>query len=331
MKGTKKGGKKLPIKVYNLGSAAGKCLDFTREKIYLRMDASMGVKAVSIPVFLVNEAQMDEIYPPERRRALDPERVHEWVWRQKERKMDEYEDPLRRLEDDEKSWERYIVIVATGLYLSKHTYNAQRVIALADEEYLSEESREVFLNLKEPAIFLCPKRIVDWANRENIRVDLVLDKVYYHELGHALMDSGNTPYDTIWGRTIEESLANWVAYDKFKGSEARLIQYLIKSEPAEYQGYAWLSEAINPLIISVLIYSPYISRWEWEEFYYEWRRLFHRYFRKGFPFPPWFRSVKILEETIIHAWIEFKKNHFYNKNEVGLGWKEFARKLLERV
>lgn len=56
-------GRDIPITVHNLGSPAGKALDFVREGLYARMDAPMMALAVRIPVYLVNEAQMDRLYP----------------------------------------------------------------------------------------------------------------------------------------------------------------------------------------------------------------------------------------------------------------------------
>jgi hypothetical protein len=62
--------------VHNLGSSQGGLLDFGREEIYARMNPSLGRKAAALPVYLVNPAQMDRLYPPERRRTFcDPERV----------------------------------------------------------------------------------------------------------------------------------------------------------------------------------------------------------------------------------------------------------------
>ncbi len=64
--------------VHNLGSPQGELLDFGREETYARMDPSLERKAAALPVYLVNPAQMDRLYPPERRRTFcDPERVRE--------------------------------------------------------------------------------------------------------------------------------------------------------------------------------------------------------------------------------------------------------------
>ena len=288
----------LPAQIYNLGSAAGEMIDFSREELWSRMDAPMGAKAVSIPVFLVNEAQMDEIYPPERRRALDPERVRALMREWEE--MGGWEDLFEQLEKNtEETWWRYKKVVAVGVYISGHrSYDATVVVGLGNKEYCSVDAESAFLNLKTPAIFLCPERIVNRASREGITIELVLDKVYYHELGHAIMDRGNTPYDTVWGRTIEESLANWIAYSKFKGSEARLIQRLISTQPAEYQGYAWLSEVVG--------FTPIIAfiRREREIEWVEWLHFIRWHLSHGFPLPfPW--GVWLLpEEFVMQSWIK---------------------------
>ncbi len=309
----------LPAQIYNLGSTAGEMLDFFREELWSRMDAPMGAKAVSIPVFLVNEAQMDKIYPPERCRALDPERVRALMREWEE--MGGWEDLFEQLEKNtEETWWRYKEVVAVGVYISGHrSYDATVVVGLGNKEYCSVDAESAFLNLKTPAIFLCPERIVDWAYSEGIPIELVLDKVYYHELGHAIMDRGNTPYDTVWGRTIEESLANWIAYSKFKGSEARLIQRLISTQPAEYQGYAWLSDVVG-LIPLIAPLHPYWREWM------EWLDFIRWHLRRGFPLPfPW--GVWLLpEEFVMQSWVECKRLNRYPQE-----WQEVAARLLERV
>ncbi len=306
----------LPAQIYNLGSAAGVKLDFSREELWSRMDAPMGAKAVSIPVFLVNEAQMDKIYPPERCRALDPERVRALMREWEE--MGGWEDLFEQLEKNtEETWWRYKEVVAVGVYISGHRSYDATVVDLGDKKHRSADAESAFLNLKTPAIFLCPERIVDWAYSEGIPIELVLDKVYYHELGHAIMDRGNTPYDTVWGRTIEESLANWIAYSKFKGSEARLIQRLISTQPAEYQGYAWLSDVSDVVGLIPLSFHPYSEEWRWYWFNFI-RNFIDWHLRHGLPL--------LLGKLVMQIWVECKRLNRYPQE-----WQEVAARLLERV
>lgn len=234
-------GKQVPINVWNLGSSQGGKLNFAQQTLWSRMKIEIAKTAAKIPVYLVNEQQMDYLYPPKRRRALNPERLREIL-----REDPNLTDNLNRLEDICGSWEEYRVVVAVGLYMNPGGYDRserQKVIDLGDKKSSDTESGNSFLNEYNPSIFLCPERIISWAGRAGISSDLVLSKVYYHELGHAFMDTlngGSDPYNELWGRVIEESLANLIAVKQFKGKEAILIHRLIKDQPAEYRGYAML-------------------------------------------------------------------------------------------
>ncbi len=116
----------VPVQVYNIGAAAGTAADFNRDELWKRMDSQMGQKAVRTPVFLVNESQMDALYPPQYRKALSPEIVRELFeteasrsesFREGRRDIDSdaFFDKLKRFE--ERGWELYHEVVAQGLYL----------------------------------------------------------------------------------------------------------------------------------------------------------------------------------------------------------------------
>lgn len=285
----------VPVQVYNLGSPAGAQMDFKRDELWSRMDAEMGKKAVSLPVFLVNPNQMDMLYPPEYRRALDPERIRELLQeealreaqkreRESERRREPQEeerdffDRLKR--DEEEEWLKYSLVVAVGLYLRMGRHNQQfqdQVLQQGDPNVRIAEAENAFLNHQAPAIFLCCERIVDLANHLGISHHLVMDEVYYHELGHAIMDTlpddAPDPYLEPWGRTVEESLANAIAYRCFKGKEALWVQRLIQDQPAEYRGYA----ATNQLSVSWLTmeFRKFVRDWYYALYYEDdrfWRR-----------------------------------------------------------
>ncbi len=256
-----------PVQVYNLGSPAGTQMDFTRDELWSRMDidTEMGRKAVQTPVFLVNTDQMDRLYPPNYCRALDPERVRRllreeddrrarWEWRESREEEPDFFDRLERGEEEFRDWNRYKIVVAVGLYLRMQNFDNRlrnSVLTLGDSSVRTTEAGNAFLNHSAPAIFLCGERIVDWAARVGISHHLVMDKVYYHELGHAIMDTlpdgAPNPYTTLWGRIVEESLANAVAYCCFEGREALWVQRLIADQPAEYLGYAVVCQLSAPL------------------------------------------------------------------------------------
>ena len=279
----------VPVQVYNLGSPAGAQMDFERDELWSRMDAEMGKKAVSLPVFLVNPNQMDMLYPREYRRALDPEQIRKLLqeealreaqkrereqetgeWRERREEEPDFFDRLQRSEEDQIGWSKYSEVILVGLYLHLERCDQNfrsGVLRQGDSNAQTAEAENAFLNHQAPAIFLCCERIVDWASRLGISHHLVMDKVYYHELGHAIMDTlpdgAPNPYLESWGRIVEESLANAVAFRCFRGREALWVQRLIQDQPAEYRGYA----AANQILVSLLSveFLKFVRDW-----YYEW-------------------------------------------------------------
>ncbi|MCL6535866.1 MAG: hypothetical protein K6U77_07310 [Armatimonadetes bacterium] len=263
----------IPVQVFNLGSPAGTQMDFGRDALWSRMDSEIGFEAVNLPVFLVNPNQMDMLYPPEYRRALDPERTRKLLqeealreaqkrereqetgeWRERREEEPDFFDRLQRSEEDQIGWSKYSEVIPVGLYLHLERCNQNfrsGVLKQGDENVRTAEAENTFLNHQAPAILLCCERIVDWANRLGISHHLVMDKVYYHELGHAIMDTlpdgAPNPYLKSWGRIVEESLANAIAYRCFKGKEARLVQRIMREQPAEYLPYL----AVSKILVAV--------------------------------------------------------------------------------
>lgn len=314
----------VPVQVYNLGSPAGAQMDFERDELWSRMDAEMGKKAVSLPVFLVNPNQMDMLYPPEYRRALDPERIRELLQEEalreaqkRERESERRREPQEGEQDffdrlkpyEEEGWLEYSRAVAVGLYLRMGQHNQHfqnQVLQQGDPNVRTAEAENAFLSHQAPAIFLCCERIVDQASRLGIPHHLVMDKVYYHELGHAIMDTlpdgVPNPYLETWGRIVEESLANAIAYRSFKGTEARWVQRLIQDQPAEYLGYtaAGQSSLSNAWLLSKSI-PHYI------------------------PFAPW--SDRTAYQNI-SRWRDYKRTKAWAESWVHQAWKDFAKHLL---
>jgi len=334
----------VPVKVYNLGSPAGTQMDFDRSELWNRMDTEMGRKAFSIPVFLVNEKQMDRLYPPEFCKALDPECVRRLLQEVRELLQDRSEtdflfDLLRRCEGEE-GWAKYKKVVTVGLYLnlkrSSHYDDSfkKSVLNLGDGSVLTPQAEDAFLQHYEPAIFLCCERIMDWANSVGVSHHLVMDKVYYHELGHAIMDTlpigAPNPYQEIWGRIVEESLANAIAYRCFNGQEAIWVQRLIQTQPAEYLGYF----AANQVLVGVPEIFVRFIHYPEELFWDTWFRWFR-----------WLRSMDIspfdeyqiisslflkmhLDSVNITCWKQFKRTKAQSIEYQSI-WKDFAIYLLQ--
>ena len=78
-----------------------------------------------------------------------------------------------------------------------------------------------------------------------------------------LPDGAPNPYLEPWGRTVEESLANAIAYRCFKGKETLWVQRLIQDQPAEYRGYAATNQLSVPWL--TVEFLKFVRDW-----YYEW-------------------------------------------------------------
>jgi len=174
---------------------------------------------------------------------------------------------------------------------------------------------------------------MDWANSVGVSHHLVMDKVYYHELGHAIMDTlpigAPNPYQEIWGRIVEESLANAIAYRCFNRKEKRWVEILIQTQPAEYLGYV----AANQVLVGVPEIIVRFTRYPKEllHIWLDWLR--------------WLRNMDIspfdeyqiissflkmhLDSVNIACWKQFKKTIKYTKKYQLQIWKDFAIYLLQ--
>ncbi len=185
----------VPVRIHDLGSLEGDRLDFGREELWGRLDASLAALAARLPVYLVSEAQMDRLYPPERRRFFLEERLRERLRWLRERDLEEDEDPFAPLRDleveDGEAWGRQAVFVAAGLYLRRLDPGRKRDVPRLAAREPAPEALAAFAAEEGPAILLCPERILAWAGRVGVPGEVAVDKVYYHELGHALMDTAD--------------------------------------------------------------------------------------------------------------------------------------------
>jgi hypothetical protein len=280
---------------------------------------------------------------------------------QREKEPDFF-DRLQRSEEDQIGWSKYSEVILVGLYLHLERCNQNfrsGVLRQGDSNVQTAEAENAFLNHQAPAIFLCCERIVDWASRVGVSHHLVMDKVYYHELGHGVMDTlpdgAPNPYFETWGRIVEESLANAIAYRCFKGKEALWVQRLIQDQPAEYLGYAsachfaviWLNlESLRDwgrlgwlwwYELENALYNLERGRWfsesvreltklhrELTELHRELTELFRNL---PIPFSPigWAAHIDLHN---IEAWKEFKRVGAPTRSPEMEGWKKFAMYLL---
>lgn len=340
--------REVPVEVFNLGSREAGRLDFSREKLWRRMSDALAQKAVSTPVYLVNRSQMDYLYPPRRLFFLAPAQVRAWV-RVKRERSDEDLPPLTGL--DAIPLDAYREVVAVGLYVSNVDPSLQKPL-----QARAEVEPEGTLK-SGPGIFLCPERILNWGDRHGIDPLLVLDKVYYHELAHAFMDTGPTPYEELWGRIIEESLANWLSYQRFVGKEARWVQRLIQDQPAEYQGYLavgrwtdWWPQTEDDVdsVRAMLLWPEELYRWLRERgfphrIYEDLAEAYDAFIRRWFyllerrlPVPPFpllvpLHPLQVKDGLPLQLWRKAKARNLFTEDQVRQSWAHFAERVLEET
>jgi hypothetical protein len=190
--------------------------------------------AQTIPVFLVAPTTMDRICPPERGKCVE-ERALRAIYRRNLGEDQALGKPLDFLRD-----------------VAPWDPEAEAARRRLEEVQLHDCGFEVMgvylkaghplLGTKGPTIVPCPERIAVWARGVGAPVDLATHTVYYHELGHALMDTGlHDPYHTTWGRVTEEALANWIAAQAFRDpAEKDWVTKLMAHQPLEYRAYRHL-------------------------------------------------------------------------------------------
>lgn len=212
------------ISIVNLNSKAVVKITIDYDDMIARLDFLVQ-KAKKIPVYLVNELLMDKIYPPFKRRVLDEEMLHHLFSEKRERY--DWED----YNFDELWRERTNVTVAVGVYV----HHAPSDMKATFGDVLDKKEYD---EIRYPAIFICPERVVNWADRLRISQDVLFQKVYFHELGHAYIHTDRRDYQKGYYRIIEEAYCNAVAVSRFTDKkEIAQIVKAISTQSLEYQAY----------------------------------------------------------------------------------------------
>lgn len=209
------------------------------EEVILANIKYLAPKLRDTPIFLVNEDTMDKIYPPEKKRILDKNCLSQTLKRIEDNiiKYLQNSELLTKLLEE---CRRNIVNTPTiaGVYIPKPN---KFIIGLTQQA--------------NPVIFLCPERIKSWGNsltmckikNEELIFKTLFILTVYHELAHAYMYIGSKISNT-WERTIEESLANTIAFSLLARNYKRraIITEAILKQPLEYQGYIfWINNTDN--------------------------------------------------------------------------------------
>jgi len=197
-----------------------------------------------------------------------------------------------------------------------------------------------FNNLKAPAIFISPERCIDLGNKLNISADFVFTKTLIHEYSHAYLDvDGSDYYKKPWWKIIEESLANYIVFDRFKsiedmaeksltnfllfitsranGDMANVIK-LISNQPLEYRCSLVLIERNNFPIYTPSLFFTGKSYRDLDKYFRKLSYLHKKYGILDFIFIP----------DLYNLWKKYKKS---NDNELEIFFKQLALNLVESI
>jgi len=281
------------LSITNLDST--QTINYNEDKI-IALSGILSEKMKKVPVYLVNEQTMDKLYPPQKRKLLDEECLKEFLnYREEGINEENFEEIF-----DKCSKEVISKVIAVGLYMRN----------IPDWLY------NQFNDLKEPAIFICPERCKDWGDKQNIPAEFVFTKVLFHEYAHAYLDVDRSSdyYNTSWGKIIEESLANYIAYTRLESMEdkANAIK-LISDQPLEYRGSLALIEErgfIPPILFR--------RHWYLEDLFDYLHYLYRRYGILPYGFG----------SNLIQIWKEYKK---FNDERLEWFFKHLALDLVKSL
>lgn|GEM_PF-3152657 len=217
--------------------------------------------AEKTPVYFVDEELMDIIYPPYKGELLVDSCLKNYLTSLKN-KLNKIESDIRYpeklfkiiLDESDEFWNRAKeckkprkidkYLIALGVYSKNiNDNNKNKIIDNINGNF----------TISTPCIFICPERIKRWSKKLSNRNDMnaninriyknIFAKVFIHELAHAYMNTDKKRYITSWGKIIEESLANAIAYQTISHNfEKGIVNIAISEQPIEYRGYIYFKE-----------------------------------------------------------------------------------------
>ncbi len=214
-------------------------------------------------IYLVSPHLMDILYPPNKRRGIDFDKM----FKNYTINIERFDLPKWRVYENQRN-------IAIGLYV--HDFNSSRY----EKRIIKKLQYAVFSKIKNiagPVIFICPERIRDIAlsdfdnyvsikdfgsNENTISLgnfqksplshysnvmNVLFLKVCLHEMAHHYMCFGKSTrkikfvkVNKVAEKLIEESLANVFAWSQFNDpEELKIIGSFMDSQPFEYKAYRY--------------------------------------------------------------------------------------------
>jgi len=224
-----------------------------------------------VPAYLTDPELMDKLYPPHKLMSLDLECVRSTLGGLQEMREggENYlEEAWDKLGECRREIDRNQFFVAVGVYYS----DCSRAARICPEH-------GNLLSRGGPAIFITPERVESWVQgmKAKQHFKTLFAQIYYHELCHALVDDRSSKYKSDWGKVVEESICNAVAFSRFRTDPERaFLTKAITEQPTEYLGYTYFSDGFwgGPLAFISALKS--LDPDDWFLWWDQWLHLVHR-------------------------------------------------------
>lgn len=223
------------------------------------------------PVYLVCPDTMDKIYPPRKRICLNRECVEKMLKKlADEKKANEGAFDRSRKEEGTSTGSKRITEANREDSRTRREMDEKETEDKREEDIwdkIGECARKTVsktiaigvyvenptvVNVEQrPSVFICNERVEDIGNDMIARGSYepkdyglcfknLFSAVFLHELTHAYIKTPMSIYSKPWGKLIEESLCNAVAYRQIKNWKARsMLSRFFLSQPLEYTGYSY--------------------------------------------------------------------------------------------
>jgi hypothetical protein len=186
-------------------------------------------KANQSPLILVDENTMDIIYEPRKRYCLRKPKFDNFL-------------PENRFstEPDEPS----SLFIAIGVHIGVFNVDNYNF-----DEVKKNNLRRIIGSNNIEAIFICPERVKkisdgNFYNKNKNSFNILFKVISLHEIAHAYMYQKSSSdkvsrkwYSKYWGKIIEESFANIVAWNLLPDDEKDIAEFFMNSQPFEYNAF----------------------------------------------------------------------------------------------
>jgi len=235
--------------------------------------------AVHVPLYLVNEKTIDEIYPPEKREDFNEGCLKEIFFMYENEKRTFYERLKSAKENKKETKERPSDDTREQReeYKNQENHNEEIKTDSAPDKTINELEKNLYhqiescMNSKQtltalgvylktpnldripnsPSIFICPEKIdaicEGYIEKKHYTPEAkgeitttLFTEILLHELTHAYLKTDERITHKPFGKVIEETLCNATAFEQFDTWQGKsLLMRFHSQQPVSYRGYTF--------------------------------------------------------------------------------------------